>query len=87
MCLAVGFGLPGLGVDTHVKRVAQLGLAHTQNADKVEKELKALIPQEMWSKSHHLLIWHGRRPVRPVHRNAGRCWILCAPKLNESARA
>ena len=84
--LAVGFGLPGLGVDTHVKRVAnRLGLVHTQNAEKVEKELKALIPQEMWSKSHHLLIWHGRRVCKAVHRNAGSvCWILCAPKLNMS---
>lgn len=88
--LAVGFGLPGLGVDTHVKRVAnRLGLVHTQNADKVEKELKALIPQEMWSKSHHLLIWHGRRVCKARTPQCGQCVLdpLC-PKIEyESVRA
>ncbi len=60
--LAVGFNQPGLGVDTHVHRVAnRLGLVAAKNANRTEKELKALIPQELWSKSHHLFIWHGRR--------------------------
>ncbi len=60
--LAVGFNQPGLGVDTHVHRVAnRLGLVDSKNADKTEKELKAIIPQNLWSKSHNLFIWHGRR--------------------------
>ncbi len=82
--LAVGFGLPGLGVDTHVKRLAQrLGLVNTKNADKIEKELKVLIPQEMWSKSHHLLIWHGRRVCKARKPQCGHCLLdsLC-PKID-----
>jgi len=60
--LAVGFNKPGLGVDTHIHRVSnRLGLVNTKNTDSTEKELKALIPRELWGESHHLFIWHGRR--------------------------
>lgn len=59
--LAVGFGKPGLGVDTHVHRVAnRLGLVTSKSADKTELQLKELIPPREWGKAHHLLIWHGR---------------------------
>ncbi|NLO21601.1 MAG: endonuclease III [Syntrophomonadaceae bacterium] len=82
--LAVGFGLPGLGVDTHVHRVAnRLGLVSSKNPDETEKELKALIPQEMWSKSHHLFIWHGRRVCKARTPQCGQCVLdpLC-PKID-----
>jgi endonuclease III len=60
--MSVGFGLPGLGVDTHVQRVSnRLGLVKENNPDKTEQALKAIIPVELWGKSHHLLIFHGRR--------------------------
>lgn len=59
--LAVGFDKPGLAVDTHVQRLAnRLGLAKEKNPEKTELVLKKLIPEHFWSKSHHLLIHHGR---------------------------
>ncbi len=82
--LAVGFNQPGLGVDTHVHRVAnRLGLVNTKNADKTEKELKALIPQELWSKSHHLFIWHGRRVCKARRPRCRECVLeeLCQKNL------
>lgn len=59
--LSVGFDQPGLGVDTHVKRVARrLGITSEKNSTQIEKDLKQVIPVSFWSDSHHLLIAHGR---------------------------
>lgn len=74
--LAVGFGKPGLGVDTHVQRVAnRLGLTNCKNPAKTELALKALLPEEVWSKTHHLLIFHGRRVCRARKPNCAGCVV------------
>ncbi len=60
--LSNAFGKPAIAVDTHVKRVSyRLGLTDNTVPDRVEDDLKELLPQHMWSKMHHLLIFHGRR--------------------------
>lgn len=59
--LNVGFGKPGLAVDTHVQRVAtRLGFTESDNPEQTELRLKSLIDPQEWGKAHHLLIWHGR---------------------------
>ncbi len=59
---AVWFGGDAIAVDTHVFRVSnRLGLAKAADVKKTEEQLQAHIPQEEWSKAHHLLIFHGRR--------------------------
>jgi endonuclease-3 len=60
--LGNAFGIPGLPVDTHVKRVAnRLGL--TQNSDpvKIEEDLTKLLQPKDWTLFSHTLIFHGRR--------------------------
>ncbi len=60
--LSNGFNMPAIAVDTHVFRVAnRLGLANSDKVGLVENQLMQSIPKAMWSLSHHLLIWHGRR--------------------------
>ncbi|MDI3531173.1 MAG: endonuclease [Candidatus Atribacteria bacterium] len=60
--LANAFSIPALPVDTHVARVAQrLGLAKSNDAEKIEMELCAQIPQERWIRASHLLGFLGRR--------------------------
>ena len=59
--LSNGFGIPAIAVDTHVFRVAnRIGLADSNNVLETEKQLMDILPKDMWSLSHHLLIWHGR---------------------------
>lgn len=59
--LANAYGVPGLGVDTHVGRVSQrIGLVSGTTPLKIEKELCSFIPEENWNKAHHWLLWHGR---------------------------
>lgn len=56
------FGTPAIAVDTHVFRVSnRIGLANSDNVLDTEKDLMNNIDKNMWSKGHHLLIFHGRR--------------------------
>ena len=51
----------GIVVDTHVIRITNLlGLVHTKNAEKIEKELLEIVPQKYWVKFTHYLIRLGR---------------------------
>jgi endonuclease-3 len=72
--IAVGFGGPGLGVDTHVHRVAnRLGLVNSRNPNGTEKGLKEIIKPERWNRAHHLLIWHGRQVCKARRPDCGGC--------------
>ncbi|MGH7539378.1 MAG: endonuclease III, partial [Gemmatimonadota bacterium] len=52
----------GVVVDTHVKRVAgRLGLTDETGAEKIERDLMAILPPEQWRPFAWRLILHGRR--------------------------
>lgn len=56
------FNIPAIAVDTHVFRVSnRIGIANSNNVIDTEKDLMENIDREMWSKAHHLLIFHGRK--------------------------
>lgn len=56
------FGVPAIAVDTHVFRVSnRIGLADSKNVEDTEVDLMNNIDKEMWTKAHHLIIFHGRR--------------------------
>lgn len=60
--LLAAFGVDQIPVDTHVFRVSRrIGLADGTTPERVETQLREILPQEIWSHGHHLLIWHGRR--------------------------
>ena len=60
--LGNAFGIPGIGVDTHVGRLAQrLGLTHHTDPDKIEADLTAIVPRDKQIRFCHLLQYHGRR--------------------------
>jgi endonuclease-3 len=55
------FQIPGIVVDTHVKRVTQrLGLTRNQDPEKIERDLMEIIPRDRWVKFCHQLIQLGR---------------------------
>lgn len=60
--LGSSFGVPGIVVDTHVKRLTGL-LGLTKNTDpvKIEFDLMEVIPKKDWTIFSHLLIYHGRK--------------------------
>ena len=60
--LAEAFGVPAIAVDTHVFRVSnRIGIANEKDVEKTEEQLRKRIPEEQWIRSHHLLIFHGRK--------------------------
>lgn len=78
--LANAFGIPALGVDTHVLRVAnRLGLAASDNPLKIEEQLTELIPRDKWAEAHHWLIWHGRTLCQARKPKCSICFLheLC----------
>ena len=60
--LSVGFGVPRIAVDTHVERISKrLDFAKKDDTVlEVENRLMKLIPENRWSKAHHLMIFFGR---------------------------
>lgn len=59
--LSNAFGMDAIAVDTHVFRVSnRLGLAKSDDVLDTEEQLMENIPKKMWSRAHHMLIWHGR---------------------------
>lgn len=58
---AGAFGLPGIAVDTHCKRVSRrLGLTESSTPVAIEKDLMELVPEERWADLSVHFIWHGR---------------------------
>lgn len=55
------FGVPGLVVDTHVKRLTyRMGFTKHTSPEKIEQEMMLIVPKEDWVEFSHLLIYHGR---------------------------
>lgn len=72
--LLAAFGDDQIPVDTHVFRVSnRIGLAHSDTPKGVEAQLREVLPKEIWSHAHHLLIWHGRRCCAARKPACGRC--------------
>jgi endonuclease-3 len=70
--LGAAFDVPGVVVDTHVKRLSlRLGLTANQNPDKIEQDIQILLPQERWRRFSDILIYHGRavcKARKPDHQ-------------------
>lgn len=75
--LSNAFGKPAIAVDTHVFRVSnRIGIVKTKNPLETEEKLMKAINKEMWSKAHHLLIWHGRRTCKARKPECYRCQLI-----------
>ena len=56
------FNIPAIAVDTHVKRISNLlSIVNSDKPDKIESELKSLLPKKDWVNSTHWFINHGRK--------------------------
>jgi endonuclease-3 len=61
LIVGVAYGKPAVIVDTHVKRVtARLGFTDQKDPDKIEYDLRELLPPEGSTLFNHLIVAHGR---------------------------
>lgn len=74
--LAEGFGEARIAVDTHVFRVSnRIGLTSAKDPAGVEKGLMERLPEEQWSRAHHLLIFHGRKVCHARRPDCDSCLL------------
>lgn len=64
------FGIPGIIVDTHIKRLStRLGLTTNSDPTKIEYDLNELVPEEKWTifsnslGDHGRTVCHARKPM------------------------
>ena len=74
--LGNAFGVPGITVDTHVGRLSRrLGLTKKEDAEKVERDLMALLPEKEWTMFSHRMIFHGRQVCSARKPNCDGCTL------------
>ena len=82
--LADGFGEQHIAVDTHVFRVSnRIGIVHEKDVLKTELGLMDQIPEDRWTRTHHCIIFHGRRCCTARKPDCEHCGIaeLCEKNL------
>lgn len=71
------FGVPGIVVDTHAKRLAnRMGLTENNDPEKIEYDLMKIIPKEKWGRFCHQLVFHGRAVCTARKPMCEKCGIL-----------
>ena len=81
------FGVPAFPVDTHIHRLAQRwGLSAGRSVEQTERDLKALFPQDEWSKLHLRFIYYGREHCTARGCDGTKCGI-CREVYPERKRA
>jgi endonuclease-3 len=74
------FDVPGIPVDTHVRRLSQrIGLSEYDDPEKIERDLMALIPRKQWTMFGHRMIFHGRQVCHARKPQCEQCQLaaLC----------
>lgn len=75
--LGNAYGIPGMVVDTHVKRLSyRFGWTKSDNPVQIEKELCKLIPSAHWTQLGHTLIAHGRALCKAPTPHCSSCPVI-----------
>ncbi len=83
MVLSFGFGIPAVGVDTHVRRVAKrLGISKSDRVKDVEEDIKRICPKDEWIRFYSGLILLGRYICKAKKPDCENCFLkdIC-PKI------
>ncbi|MBW7995200.1 MAG: endonuclease III [Candidatus Glassbacteria bacterium] len=83
LVVTLGYGKPGICVDTHVHRISnRLGYVDTKTPDKTEFALRDKLPRQYWIIYNDLLVTFGQNLCKPVSPFCSRCPVghLC-PRL------
>ena len=80
LVLTLGFGKPGICVDTHVHRICnRWGYVATKTPQATEMALRATLPHEYWIEINDLLVAFGQNHCHPVSPWCSTCRLsaLC----------
>lgn len=81
------FGVPAFPVDTHIHRLAaRWQLSKARNVEETEADLKALFPEDRWSRLHLQFIYFGRQYCPAVGHVPENCPI-CSWAMSKARAA
>jgi endonuclease-3 len=89
LVVTLGYGKPGICVDTHVHRICnRLGYVATRTPDETEMALRLKLPPEYWIGINGLLVMCGQNLCTPVSPRCSICPVgnLCARNGVERSR-
>jgi endonuclease-3 len=67
LVVTLGYGKPGICVDTHVHRITnRLGWVRTQHPDQTEQALRDVLPRRHWIPINETLVRHGQQVCKPI---------------------
>ena len=83
LTITLGFGKPGICVDTHVHRITnRLGWLATKTPDDTEAALRATLPKRWWIPINETLVRHGQQVCKPLSPTCSACPVARAcPKI------
>ncbi|HEX7125806.1 MAG TPA: endonuclease III [Thermodesulfobacteriota bacterium] len=74
LVVSLGYGLPGICVDTHVHRITnRWGYVETRTPEETEKALRAKLPRPYWIEINRLLVQFGQGICRPISPRCSTC--------------
>jgi len=80
LVLTIGFGMPGICVDTHVHRISnRLGIVKTKTPEQTEFALRKVLPRRHWIPYNDLLVTFGQHVCKPISPLCSGCPVsdLC----------
>lgn len=88
LTVTLGFGKPGICVDTHVHRIAnRLGWVATKTPDDSEAALRSTLPRRWWIPINETLVRHGQQVCKPVSPVCSACPVArVCPKIGVERR-
>ena len=76
MIVGLAYGKPAMVVDTHMIRLSQrIGLTKNTDAEKIEVDLRHIVPQSMWTDFSLLMVLHGRYLCKAKKPECERCLL------------
>ena len=80
LVLTIGYGKPGICVDTHVHRISnRLGIVKTKTPEQTEFALRQCLPHRYWIPYNDLLVAFGQNVCKPISPLCDTCPVhsLC----------
>jgi endonuclease III len=81
LVVTVGYGKPGICVDTHVHRISnRLGIVRTKTPEQTEAALRRVLPHRYWILFNDLLVTFGQNVCKPISPLCSLCPVnaLCS---------
>ena len=76
LVVTMGFGKPGICVDTHVHRISnRLGFVRTKSPEQTELALRTKLPQRHWIDLNDLLVTFGQKICQPISPRCSTCLV------------